>query len=278
MAIDWFTFSAQIVNFLVLVALLRWLLYDRVVSAMNKREAGIANRSEEADRRWKDAEEQVRRYEAKVREVDEQRDGLLAEARRDAREQRQRLLEDARKEVERQREEWNEAWHRERADLLSELRRQAGEAGVEAARRALSQVADADLEERICVAFARRVRELDEEQRREVELHLGDGAVSILSAFDISDEQQERLHGLLRERFGYDGEVSFERSPDLICGLQLDVGGYSFGWNLEKFLHEIHSAFSERLNDQPHADLIQQGMPQGDTDCDEPGNRKHRER
>jgi F-type H+-transporting ATPase subunit b len=36
--IDWFTVVAQIVNFLILVALLKHFLYDRIIRAMDKRE------------------------------------------------------------------------------------------------------------------------------------------------------------------------------------------------------------------------------------------------
>jgi hypothetical protein len=36
----------------------------------------------------------------------------------------------------------------------------------------------------------------------------------------------------------------------LICGLELDVGGYSFGWNVKDFLRDLEVEFSERLKDK----------------------------
>ena len=44
MAIDWVTVSAQIVNFLLLVWLLKRFLYQPVLSAMDRREQDIAER------------------------------------------------------------------------------------------------------------------------------------------------------------------------------------------------------------------------------------------
>jgi vacuolar-type H+-ATPase subunit H len=98
MKIDWFTFAAQIVNFLVLVALLRWLLYDPIVRAMKKREEKIAGRLEEADRKREEAEEKVQEYEEKSRQLDQKRDELLKEARHEAHEEQQRLLKEAKQE------------------------------------------------------------------------------------------------------------------------------------------------------------------------------------
>ena len=59
MEFDLFTFSAQIVNFIVLVVLLRIFLYKRIIDAMDKREERIASRLQEAEAREKSAREDV---------------------------------------------------------------------------------------------------------------------------------------------------------------------------------------------------------------------------
>lgn len=250
MDIDWFTFTAQIVNFLVLVLLLRWLLYGRIVDAMKKREEKIANRLKEADRKRTDAEEKAGRYEEKTRALEEEREKALEEARRDAQEERRRLVEEAREEVDRRRAEWKEAYRRERDDIVSEVRRQAGRMGLEAARRTLSQLADADLEERMCDAFATRLRELDDERREDIARQLGDGRgeLSFRSAFDVPEERRERLREMVRETFGNDAEMTFETSADLICGLELHAGGYSFGWNVKEFLDDLELELGRRID------------------------------
>ena len=51
MLIDWFTVCAQIVNFLVLVALLKHFLYGPILRAMDAREQTIAGRLAEAQQK-----------------------------------------------------------------------------------------------------------------------------------------------------------------------------------------------------------------------------------
>ena len=81
MGLDWFTLIAQIVNFLVLVWLLKHLFYGRVIRAMNEREARIAGRLEEAARTRASAEQEAELFRTRNRELEEQRDGMLARAR-----------------------------------------------------------------------------------------------------------------------------------------------------------------------------------------------------
>ena len=48
--IDWFTVVAQIINFLILVVLLKYFLYGRITAAMEQRQQEIATRWNDAER------------------------------------------------------------------------------------------------------------------------------------------------------------------------------------------------------------------------------------
>ena len=249
MNIDWFTFAAQIINFLVLVALLRWLLYGRIVQAMKKREHKIKDRVEDADRKKAEAQQKVSEYEQKSREIQQEREALRKQMRHDAQEERKAMLEKAREEVDRKQREWEEGYRREREEVVAYARRRAGELGTEVARRTLEQLAAAELEGQIIDRFTARVADLGDEQRAGIEEHLEDGesAVTVRSAFAVPPDRRERLREAIAEAFGYDGDVRLEEVADLICGVELDVGGYSVGWNVNDFLEEVELEFDRRL-------------------------------
>ena len=78
MQVDWFTLIAQVVNLLVLVGLLKHFLFGRIVRAMNEREATIAGRLEEAARGRALAQQEAESLRAKHRELEEQREQILA--------------------------------------------------------------------------------------------------------------------------------------------------------------------------------------------------------
>ena len=62
MELDWVTVSAQVVNFLVLIGLLKRFLYGPIVDAMDRRERHIAERLDEAMAREREAEGEARRH------------------------------------------------------------------------------------------------------------------------------------------------------------------------------------------------------------------------
>ncbi|MBU0908993.1 MAG: F0F1 ATP synthase subunit B, partial [Proteobacteria bacterium] len=62
MGIDWFTFCAQIINFLILVWLLKKVLYQPVLNAMAEREAKIAARLNDAAEQAAQAEHEKGKF------------------------------------------------------------------------------------------------------------------------------------------------------------------------------------------------------------------------
>jgi F-type H+-transporting ATPase subunit b len=81
MHIDWFVLLAQLVNFLILIYLLKRFLYTRIIQAMNEREAKIAARFDEAERLKREAEEAARVYEEKNSFLQGQEEEMLNQAR-----------------------------------------------------------------------------------------------------------------------------------------------------------------------------------------------------
>jgi F-type H+-transporting ATPase subunit b len=248
MNIDWFTFIAQVVNFLVLVALLRWFLYGPLVRAMQQREDDIAARRQAAIERQRDAAAKAEEYESKILQIEEQREELLKAARRDAHDERERIVKETREQVERKRAEWQIAFERERDDLLHEVRGQTGRLADEAARRLLSELADASLEEQMLHVFNTRLQALDERQREIIAAQLGTSKDEIIvsSTFDVPEHWRVQLQRTIREGFGYDGEISYERTKNVICGIELRMGGYSFAWNAHEFLKRMEQEYQAR--------------------------------
>ena len=62
MSVNWFTVAAQIVNFLILVWLLKRFLYKPVLTVMNKRQQKIKDELEQAATLAKTAEKEKKRY------------------------------------------------------------------------------------------------------------------------------------------------------------------------------------------------------------------------
>ncbi len=146
MKLDVFTFIAQIVNFLILIALLRYFLFNRIRKAMDDREKKIAARLAEADSKKQEADREAESFRAHERELEEKREELLSRASQDAEAERKKLLENARTEAEAERLKWSESLTAQKEIFLKELRRLAGEQVYAGTRKAVKDLAKEDLE------------------------------------------------------------------------------------------------------------------------------------
>ena len=250
MEFNWFTFVAQLVNFLVLVLLLRKFLYGPIVNAMSAREQGIADRLAEAERRQQDAAREADALRAKNEQLDEQRESLLTQARDEAEQRRRELLREAREAVEQSRQEWNQAFHRQQESLRQEVRQETAQMAVEIARRALRQLADDDLQDRIVSLFVRQLRGLDEEKREQLthELGDGDGRIFVRAAFPLSEQAQGAVRSILVETFPSGSDVTSRED----AGIALQVGGHQVAWSVEEFLDSLEEEVDHRVIQGSH--------------------------
>lgn len=237
----WFTLAAQVINFLVLVWLLKHFLYGRIVKAMSEREAEIARRLEAAAQQRVAAEQEAELFRARNRELQEQRDQMVAQAREEAEVQRQKLLEAARRDAEAAQAQWFESLRREQQVLLQEVRERLGQQAFAIARRALKELAGAELEREIVRAFTERLATLDAAERGALVAAARDSdrAVEVRTAFPVPSEARENLSRSLRQQLDERIDVRFTTVPELMCGIELRAHSYRLVWNLDSYLEGL---------------------------------------
>lgn len=245
MQIDWLTVTAQIVNFLILVWLLQHFLYGPITSAMATREERIENRVAEAERARADAEAEAERLRDERSELAEARERELQRAREEARDTREALAREAREEVDEKRRAWHAQLRDEREDFLDQLRRRAGDAFHRLARRALVDLADADLEERIARTFVGQLRELDDQPCRAL---AAAGSATVKSRFELPAGAKRQLTKAIHDLMGQDVTVAYATDEKLPGGIVLEAGSRQVAWTLDSWLDGLQEAVREPLD------------------------------
>jgi F-type H+-transporting ATPase subunit b len=237
MQIDWITVSAQIVNFLILVWLLKRFLYQPVIRAMERREQRIQERMDTAREREERAGEEISHYRERRDELDALREKILADAREEAEQLKREMLDDARDEVAGIRSDWLQQVSEEREEFLGNLRRESAGAIELLARKVLRDLADVSLEERIVHAFIRQLHALDDTTRKT--MASATGPVRITSAFELAPALREQLEHAIQATLREDVAVVYGTSGELLCGIELSSGGRRLGWNLADYMDTL---------------------------------------
>jgi F-type H+-transporting ATPase subunit b len=251
MTVDWLTVGAQALNFLVLVYLLRRFLYGPVVRAMARRDEAIAERLREARQQQEEAEAEARRHREAREALEAQRERLLAQAREEADDLRRSLDRALRQEMDQARARWRRELRREQAAFVRDVRRQTAEHFEILARRALGDLASAELESEMVRVLIARLGALDADRREALARAGAAGTpVRVRSAFDLPAPVKRSLTAALHEALGREVEVAYERAGDVVCGAEIRAGGQSLGWSLDSYLDGLERALADGLGDE----------------------------
>ena len=252
MLIDWFTVAAQIVNFLILVWLLKRFLYKPILDAIDAREKRIASELADADSKKAEAEKQRTDFEDKNKAFDQRRSVLLGKATDDAKVERERLIDQAKKDAESLRVTQADALSGDQIRLASEITLLAEKEVFAIARKALTDLATVSLEERVGEVFTRRLRELDPKAKA----LLGDALKNssqpalVRSAFVLPADQRAAIQNALNETFSAEVKIKFEDSQDIICGIELTANGQKVAWSIASYIAALSKKVSDLVDTQ----------------------------
>lgn len=251
MPIDWFTVSAQALNFLILVWLMKRFLYQPILDAIDAREKRIATELADADAKKAQARQQRDEFEQKNLMFDQQRAALLSQAVTDAQSERQRLIDAAQTAVNTLRAQRMDLLRNEAQNLKQDIRRRTQQEVFAIARKVLADLASASLEERIAEVFIRHLRGQDTEGRaRLAEAFKATSEPALLrSAFDLPETQRETIQQAINETFSATPSkticLRFETSPELVSGIELSANGQKVAWSISDYLNALEKAVDE---------------------------------
>jgi F-type H+-transporting ATPase subunit b len=250
MLIDWFTVGAQIVNFLVLVWLLKRFLYRPVLKAIDAREKRIAAELGDADVKKAEALKERDEFQAKNKNFEDQRTALMVKATDEAKAERERLLGEARKATDAFRALQEKSVQNERERMSGEIIRLVTGEVFEITRKALADLANVSLEERIGEVFTRRLREMDDKAKEALAgaFETASEPAVVRSTFDLGAAQRAAIQNALNEVFSSEIRLRFETSPGGVCGIELSSNGQKLSWNVASYLTSLERKMDALLD------------------------------
>ena len=245
MLIDPFVIIAQIINFLILVALLKRFLYKPITDVMETRSQRIKRQLATAELMEKNANLEKELYLKKQQDLETQKQAWLEEAKQEVEQEKKKLRKNAQAEVNLMRSQWYETLERDKSDYSKKLRNRLTQQVAVTTRKALVDLANANLETQTIDTFIDRLYNLDDSQIetiRTAPIPNPHHIITIRSSYIIPSDRRDRLIKAVREQIATNAEVKFETREDIICGIELRDRGYKIAWNLEHYLAELEIA------------------------------------
>jgi F-type H+-transporting ATPase subunit b len=269
--IDWFTVGAQVINFLILVWLLKRFFYRPILHALDAREKRIASDLAAAAEKERLAEAERSRFQQKNEEFDRRRSELMSIAADEARAERKRMLAAARTDADELSRKRSESQRREYEALRHAIKQRTCEEVFSVVRKVLGDLANTTLEAHMAEAFISRMHSLGPEAkaslataagisatggvlRHEIandtaivaasspspaDRRYGSGEITIRSAFELPKAQREAIAAAVGGILGEERTLRFQLEPNLISGIELVVGGYKVAWTIAGYVASL---------------------------------------
>lgn len=243
MQIDWFTFAAQLINFVILLGLLSKFLYRPIINAMDAREKRISDRLKEARTEREEAENEKKLYESKKLSLEKKEDELLQKAKEEVAEQRKAWLHEARTKVEQTQKEWKEAIERERDAFIQQFKEEAGKQTMDMARKIMRDLANADLESQAIKHFLSQLHErtASEQDLMLNEIKKADQPLIIKSGFELPSKYRKEIEQELQRLTNGSIKHEYEVDENLGFGIEMHTDGWKIAWSLQSYLDELEN-------------------------------------
>ncbi|MBR9828861.1 MAG: F0F1 ATP synthase subunit B [Oceanospirillales bacterium] len=246
MLIDWFTVVAQLINFLILVGLMKRFLYQPILDAIDARERRIADELADAAAKCAEAERARDDFRHRSSALDQQRDTLLKAAEAEAEMRRTQLLTDAQQAADMLSQQHRDALAQEYLQFKTELSRLTRDEVFAISRKVLGDLSDTTLEARMCEVFVQRLQHLDTATRDQLisAFYASPGPVWVRSTFELPPPQRQSIQAAVDVLFATAVSVQFATNPTLINGLELSINGRKLGWNIADYLAAMDTRVS----------------------------------
>jgi F-type H+-transporting ATPase subunit b len=212
---------------------------------MERRKQSVAEQLDEARAREQKAAEKIQRYQDMSAKLKKNCDAILATAKKEATAKKKVFIEEARLEAIKKRDDWQRQANEEKQEFIRNLRNRATETIQAIARKALRELASADLEKQVVNTFIKRLNALD----IKVWESLQDSSEPLIvsSAFKLDSAIKTHLTRVIHEHLSPIIEVDYIESTELVLGIELTRGGQRLSWNLSNHLDELNNCIEEAI-------------------------------
>lgn len=241
MNINWFTVIAQVINFLILVWLMKRFLYKPVLNAIDEREKKIAGQLADAETQKNEAAKEHADFKQKNEHFEGEKKELMDKVIADAGVERKKLMESVKSDAEILRKKQEDLMRESQESMNREIAQRALSEVFAVSRKVLTDISSVSLEEQSVNLFLKRLSELNKEERRRLMdvFKSGGKMVLIQSAFPLTNEQQKNIESAINGIVGMETRFQYKTMPELISGIELSANGFKLSWSISDYLNSM---------------------------------------
>ena len=248
MKVDILTYLFEIINFFVLLWILKKLLYNPIISVLKKRKNYIdenIRKAEEAESRYKRLQKE---YEELLKEIEETKKSRLAEITQEIEKEREKMYENMRKELDAERQKFLESLEAHKREVLTEIREETVKTSIELVSKILHSFADKHLHKKLLDLAIEGIKNINPEERDNLAEELKEHPiVYVETAYSLDEKDISKIKNAIQETLGVEVQINQTEKKDLIAGVKLHIASKLIDVSLEGQLSAFETLLRKRI-------------------------------
>nr|MBC7613938.1 F0F1 ATP synthase subunit B [Pseudopedobacter sp.] len=255
MQINWFTVIAQLINFLLLVWLMKKYLYQPILNAIDEREKKIAAELSDAKNKMAAAKKEQDEFQKKNEVFDRHQKKMMDKVSSDAEKEKIKLLDAAQKEADDLKQKRAEEAKELAVHLNKERSKKTQEEVLAITKKALTELASTNLEEQTVQVFINKIKSIAGKDKKQFmdAFHAKSSPLSVKSAFKLSAKEEKSIKVAIADLLGEDGDYEFKTDAKMMGGVELATEGYKLSWSFSAYISSLEKSIAVANNETDQA-------------------------
>lgn len=256
--INWSTLLLQIVNFLVMVAILTKFFFKPVVKILDERSKKVTSALEEAERREREAAAMRAEYEDRLVKVQEKVIAMRQQAQDEIERTRRQMMAETQEELRALREKTAHELEEMRRQAMLRHRRELGELVVQLSGRLMREAGGEALQRASVERFIEQLAALPPEQYSHVlaDEEVESVLVHLTSAGELEPETISEIEKLIVDMVHRPVEIKHAINPALIAGATVRFGDLLADGSLAGQLKKLCDRYLAEVEGEWRASLL----------------------
>jgi F-type H+-transporting ATPase subunit b len=258
LSLDWATIAFQVINFLVLAAVLYRFVFSPVMGRVRERRAEKDRLMKEIREDRAEAERARQALSERLADAEQEADQIVTEAQKRAEAERQQMLEEIEVEIEQMLADAREDVRQMRQQAVDEFHDELINAILDVSARVIGQAAPDEVHDRLLKQLTDRIWEMGRQEMERVRAFrrsLGERTPTayVATAKPLSSQQQGELARTFSALADRSVDIHLETDPSLAAGMRVRLADIvvdnSIAGRLGELQQEASQALKEQLSD-----------------------------
>ena len=234
MELNWSTFVLEIINFIILVWIMKHFFYKPVLNIIARRKNEIEQTLEEAKRLHDHADSLRGQYENRLHEWEREKQQARDDLKKEIDEQRKNLLQELYTSLEQEREKRRVSDRQQLQVEIDKAEETALTHGAQFASKLLQSVTGPELETRLLDLIINDLDGLPQERIHQLQEDWGEKnyEANIYSAYPLSDTQHQQIEKVLSDLTQRSLSFHYDQDSELLAGVLISIGAWTLSANL----------------------------------------------